>query len=43
NPRARSARLRSARRTEAPAEAADAAALGLPEVPELSELLGGRR
>lgn len=35
NPRARSARLRLARRTDAPADAADRAALGLPRISEV--------
>ena len=36
NPRARSARLRAARRTEAPARTIDVAAIGVPELPGLS-------
>jgi 16S rRNA (cytosine1402-N4)-methyltransferase len=44
NPRARSARLRSAVRTEAPARPVDPARLGLPRLPGLDELMaGGRR
>jgi 16S rRNA (cytosine1402-N4)-methyltransferase len=42
NPRARSARLRAAERTEAPASDAPAAAL-LPRLPSLSDVLGGVR
>ncbi len=38
NPRARSARLRIARRTEAPAGVADRAALGLPAIVQLKEI-----
>jgi len=44
NPRARSARLRAAVRTEAPARSVDPARLGLPRLPSLEELAaGGRR
>jgi 16S rRNA (cytosine1402-N4)-methyltransferase len=43
NPRARSARLRAARRTEAPAIALDAEALGLPRAPVAAELFAGGR
>ena len=41
NPRARSAKLRAAERTEAPAFASDAAAL-LPRLPSLDEIMRGR-
>ncbi len=38
NPRARSARLRAARRTAAPARPSDAAVFGLPKLPDLGSL-----
>lgn len=41
NPRARSAILRSAVRTEAPPVKLDAAALGMPDLPTLDDLLSG--
>jgi len=43
NPRARSARLRSAVRTAAPAVVPAGAALGLPPVPPVRQILGGGR
>ncbi len=42
NPRARSAKLRVARRTDAPARPADPAALGVPTLPETRRRKGGR-
>jgi 16S rRNA (cytosine1402-N4)-methyltransferase len=42
NPRARSAKLRAAERTDAPARAGDADDL-LPRVPSLADVMGGRR
>jgi 16S rRNA (cytosine1402-N4)-methyltransferase len=41
NPRARSAKLRAAERTEAPARADDASEL-LPRLPSLADVLKGR-
>ncbi len=43
NPRARSARLRAARRTSAPPVALDGARLGLPPVPPIERLIAGAR
>jgi 16S rRNA (cytosine1402-N4)-methyltransferase len=43
NPRARSARLRSAVRTDAPPVQIERDRLGLPEVPALAELMAGER
>jgi len=43
NPRARSARLRAARRLEAPADAPDPGALGLPRLPARADRRRGRR
>ena len=43
NPRARSARLRSAVRTSAPAVGGDPRCLGLPALPGLAELIGSKR
>ncbi len=40
NPRARSAKLRAGRRTEAPPMAADLSLFGLPKLPSLDELQG---
>lgn len=42
NPRARSARLRTARRLDAPAEEIDPALLGLPPAPVAADLFGAR-